>query len=340
MDNKDILLLKTLYEEKNITHTAKRLFLSQPALTDRLKRLEAEFGCTLFLRQPRGIQFTSEGELLYRFFLQMESSYQKIRDSLSDARIHPAGTLSIACSNVFAKYHMPRILTQFRKTYPRIEIHMKSGFSHDRYRDFLEGKYHICIVRGDHNWNEEKRLLWQDPLCAFSREPLNMDLLPSYPYIHYVTDPLLQNVLDDWWYAHYRKPPLTIIETDAMDTCLKMVQEGLGFTLLSRIPPGSPPPCSPPWKGSPCSGKPGCSTGKTTATWPVSGPLWSLWRRSTKGAAQAQPQSTVSCQRSTADGRGCEKITPPGKETIQLYRRTWNSRPICQHRPATSPVSR
>ena len=61
MDNKDILLLKTLYEEKNITHTAKRLFLSQPALTDRLKRLEAEFGCTLFLRQPRGIQFTSEG---------------------------------------------------------------------------------------------------------------------------------------------------------------------------------------------------------------------------------------------------------------------------------------
>ena len=163
MDNKDILLLKTLNEEKNITHTAKRLFLSQPALTDRLKRLEAEFGCTLFLRQPRGIQFTSEGELLYRFFLQMESSYQKIRDSLSDARIHPAGTLSIACSNVFAKYHMPRILTQFRKTYPRIEIHMKSGFSHDRYRDFLEGKYHICIVRGDHNWNEEKRLLWQAP---------------------------------------------------------------------------------------------------------------------------------------------------------------------------------
>jgi DNA-binding transcriptional LysR family regulator len=129
---------------------------------------------------------------------------------------------------------MPRILTQFRQTYPRIEIHMKSGFSHDRYRDFLEGKYHVCIVRGGHNWNEEKRLLWQDPLCAFSRDPLNMDLLPSYPYIHYITDPMLQNVLDEWWYAHYRKPPFTIIETDAMDTCLKMVQEGLGFTLLSR----------------------------------------------------------------------------------------------------------
>ena len=64
MDNKDILLLKTLYEEKNITHTAKRLFLSQPAPPARLHRLAAEFGCTLFLRQPRGIHYTSEGELL------------------------------------------------------------------------------------------------------------------------------------------------------------------------------------------------------------------------------------------------------------------------------------
>ena len=48
MDDKDFLLIKTLYEEQNITHTAKKLFISQPAISDRLKRLEAEFGCQLF----------------------------------------------------------------------------------------------------------------------------------------------------------------------------------------------------------------------------------------------------------------------------------------------------
>ena len=52
MDDKDFLLIKTLYEEQNITHTAKKLFISQPAISDRLKRLEAEFGCQLFIRQP------------------------------------------------------------------------------------------------------------------------------------------------------------------------------------------------------------------------------------------------------------------------------------------------
>ena len=41
MDDKDFLLIKTLYEEQNITHTAKKLFISKPAISDRLKRLEA-----------------------------------------------------------------------------------------------------------------------------------------------------------------------------------------------------------------------------------------------------------------------------------------------------------
>lgn len=234
MDNKDILLLKTLYEEKNITHTARRLFISQPAITDRLKRLETEFGTTLFIRQPRGIKFTSAGELVYRYCLETEREYRQVRASLSDLESHPGGTLSIGCSNVFAKYHMPRLLSQFQKTYPQIQIHLQSGFTHNLYRDFLKGKFQACIVRGDHNWTEERKFLWQDALCLFSRDPVGLDRLPEYPYIHYVTDPLLQDVLDDWWYSHYREAPRTTIVTDAMDTAMKMVQQGLGFTLLSQ----------------------------------------------------------------------------------------------------------
>ncbi len=234
MDSKDVMLLKTLYEEKNITHTAKRLFLSQPALSDRLRRLEAEFGCSLFLRQPRGITFTSQGEMLYKYFCQLDQEYTDVRNALSSLTSHPSGTLKIACSNVFSKYHMPRILSRFKKKYPQIEIHLKSGFSHYRYREFLEGKFHMCIIRGNHNWTENKRLLLTEPLCVFSRYPINLDLLPSYPYIRYITDPTLQGVLDDWWYAHFNQPPMTTIETDAMDTALKMVQEDLGFTLLSE----------------------------------------------------------------------------------------------------------
>ncbi|WP_289089008.1 LysR family transcriptional regulator [uncultured Veillonella sp.] len=234
MDDKDFVLLKTLYEEKNITHTAKRLFMSQPALSDRLKKLEQEFGCTLFIRQPRGITFTSEGELLCRYFNHALHDYHRIKEILTSRGSTVKGFLKIGCSNVFAKYRMPRLLSEFKQAYPDIEINMRSGYSHNRYKDFLEGDIHVCIARGDHNWSEHKQLLWQEPLCLFTKMPLEIADLPTTPYIHYKTDPILQSVLDDWWYAHFQKPPRTTIEVDAMDTALKLVQQNLGFTLLSQ----------------------------------------------------------------------------------------------------------
>ena len=174
MDDKDFLLIKTLYEEQNITHTAKKLFISQPAISDRLKRLEAEFGCQLFIRQPRGILFTSQGEMLVQYVNEADERYQKIRSALAKPVGKAFGSLSIACSNVFAKYHMP------------------------------------------------------------SRDPIDLKKLPHLPFVHYITDPALQLVMDDWWYAHYKEPPRITIETDAMDTCLKMVRQGLGVTILSK----------------------------------------------------------------------------------------------------------
>lgn len=234
MDDKDLLLLKTLYEEKNITHTARRMFLSQPALSDRLRRLEKEFNCTILIRRPRGIEFTTEGEYLYHYFMKALNSYEATKEFLASKDHIAKGLIRIGCSNVFSKYHMPKLLHEFKQTYPAIDIQMKSGYSHNRYRDFLEGDLHVCIVRGDHNWTEHKKLLWQEPLCVFNKTPISIEDLPNLPYIHYQTDSLLQSVLDDWWYAHFQKPPKTAIEVDAMDTALKLVQQNLGYTFLSQ----------------------------------------------------------------------------------------------------------
>ncbi len=233
MDHKDFLLLKTLYEEKNITHTATKLFMTQPAVSDRLKRLEKEFNCTLFIRQPRGITFTSEGETLVRYFEESLKKYHDMIELVSSKKT-VSGVLRIGCSNVFAKYRLPLLLSNFKTLYPDIDISIKSGFTHDRYKDFLEGKSHLCIVRGNHNWDEQKMLLLQEPLCLFSKTPIDMDKLPEYPYIHYRTDRILQDLLDDWWYTKFKQPPKTILEVDSMDTCLKLINQNLGFSLLSQ----------------------------------------------------------------------------------------------------------
>ena len=54
------------------------------------------------------------------------------------------------------------------------------------------------------------------------------------PYIHYQTDPNLQQTIDDWWYSHYSQPPMRTIEVNDIDTCMKLVNQGLGFTILTQ----------------------------------------------------------------------------------------------------------
>lgn len=234
MDTKDFLLLKILYEEKNITYTAKRLFMTQPALSERIKRLEKEFNCSLIIRQPRGIAFTSEGEQLYAYTQQADLAYQAIKKQLVATGTEIRGTLRLGCSNVFAKYHIPHILSAFSQTYPHIDINMYSGLSYRLYRRFLEGDLDLTIVRGPHDWSEHQLQLMNEPFCLFNKTELDVSQLPHYPYIHYQTDPNLQQTLDDWWYANYQAPPKVSIVVDDIDTCVKLVRQGLGFTLLTE----------------------------------------------------------------------------------------------------------
>ncbi|MCF0154544.1 MAG: LysR family transcriptional regulator [Veillonella sp.] len=234
MNHKDLVLYKTLFEEKNITHTAKRLFLSQPSISDRIKKLEQEFNCSLIIREARGIQFTQKGEQLYEYCLRSLKEYEEIREQLQLETAQVRGTLEIVASNIFARYLLPTLLKDFHQVAPYVKVAVKTGFSHNLYRMFLEGKYPIAIVRGDHNWSEHSIKLWEEPLCVFNKEEFEISELADMPYIRYTTDPALLNIFEEWWYANFKTRPNTIIEVDNIDMCMKLVQEGLGFTLLSH----------------------------------------------------------------------------------------------------------
>ncbi len=234
MDDKDFIIFKTLYEEKNMTHAARRLFISQPTLSERIKKLEQEFGSTLIIRQPRGILFTPAGEDLYAYFTKSLKDYERIKDQFSKQRNNVRGTLRIACSNIFAMYRLPKILSSFKKMYPDVDIHLSAGQSHDLYRAFLEGKFEIAIVRGERKWPEQKLLIWEEQLCGFSRFDIDLKRLPELPYIHYSMDVTLQDMMDEWWFSYYSSPPNRIMEVGAIATAMKLVDEGLGYTLISE----------------------------------------------------------------------------------------------------------
>ena len=64
MDEKDFELLRVLDETRNITHAADRLYITQSALSKRIKGIEQELGIELLLRSRQGIRFTPAGEMV------------------------------------------------------------------------------------------------------------------------------------------------------------------------------------------------------------------------------------------------------------------------------------
>ena len=102
MDTKDCTILKTLAEENNITYAARRLFMTQPALSERIKKLEKEFNCPIINRQARGVEFTYQGQRLVRYAEDLLNSYTSVRQELLAMGSEPRGTLNLGCSNDLA----------------------------------------------------------------------------------------------------------------------------------------------------------------------------------------------------------------------------------------------
>ncbi|WP_309224997.1 LysR family transcriptional regulator [Paenibacillus sp. JMULE4] len=89
MDEKDFLLLKTLYTEKNISRTAEILYISQPAITYRIQNLEKYFNTPIISRGKKGVEFTAEGECLVKLADQI---LYEIRKKKKKKKHGPSGS--------------------------------------------------------------------------------------------------------------------------------------------------------------------------------------------------------------------------------------------------------
>lgn len=232
MDDRDWLILNTLYDKRNITKAARSLFISQPALTKRLQLMEKEFGVTIVNRERRGVQFTTQGEYLAKCSEEMLLKFEKIKENVLNMDREVRGTLKLGVSNFFSKYRLPGILKLFKEQYPNVDFKAITDWSSDIFNLIYNKKVHIAFVRGDFSFKGKKYLLSEENICVASKEELNLKNLPQLPRIVYKTDYLLKNMLDNWWTENYSESPLVSIEVDQSDACREMIINGLGYGIM------------------------------------------------------------------------------------------------------------
>ncbi|MFC5591218.1 LysR family transcriptional regulator [Sporosarcina soli] len=235
MDYQDWEMLATLYSTENITQASQQLFVSQPTLTARIKKLEDHYGVQIIIRKRIGITFTPEGEQLALHAKQMLHEQRMIEEKINNMKNQVEGTLRVGVSNFFALNKMPRLLRLFKQEYPNVEFNVVTGWSSEMHRLILNNDVHLSFIKGDYPWRGTRELLYEEEICVAAPWEFKWDDLPALPRIDYHTDENMRSLVDTWWHSHYKQNPNINIQVNQVETCKEMVVNGLGYAILANL---------------------------------------------------------------------------------------------------------
>jgi len=110
----------------SFTKAAKALHLTPPAVTMQVKDLEAQVGLPLFERNGRQVSLSTTGEYMLVYARKLLATLKDAEDAAARLKQAEIGTLCIGMVST-AKYFLPRMLAEFRREHPHVEIRLAEG---------------------------------------------------------------------------------------------------------------------------------------------------------------------------------------------------------------------
>ncbi len=237
MTEKDFEILQDLAVTNNLTKTADRLYTTQSALTKRLQNMEAELGCTLFLRSKKGVLPTPVAEKILPYVHTISEALDNIRLCTAAAEDEISGTLRVGIAINYARYRLPQVLQQFMQKYPKVDIHVSANRSPDLYHSLLNGDLNVVLLRGDRLWTEGDIILSEEPICLAVHRDVQLDdigILNQIPFIGRETDAGYEAELSRWMKENNLSPSTSLVIND-VQTIVSMVELGIGWSVLPPI---------------------------------------------------------------------------------------------------------
>lgn len=230
-------LLSVLASEMNMRRAAERLFVSQPALSQRLQTIESEWGIKLFNRSPKGLSLTPAGELVIGFVNEVLIKEEKVKESIDAMNSEVYGTLKIAVASIVGQNWLPQVLKKFVQRYPHAKISLITGWSSEILKSLYEDQVHVGIIRGTPDWKGKKVHLFEDALYLVDTEISSPEqvLETDRPFIQFKSDSNYYQEIQDWWHRQFQTVPKRTIVVDQIETCKQMAFNGIGYAILPAI---------------------------------------------------------------------------------------------------------
>jgi DNA-binding transcriptional LysR family regulator len=231
----------TVARTGNLTEAARELHVTQPGLTARLQRLEAELGAELLVRLPRGVRLTEAGRALLPYAERALESLDQGTAAVRDLVRGTGGRIEIGAAPAVSTYVLPRALQRFASEHPAVALGVRTGHSEELLSLVLAEQVQIAIVRTLRHPEIESTPLYEDevvlathPAHAFAGDhAVRVEQLGDQPLILF--DPSSSyHELTSAMYRAAGVAPRGVMVLDSIDAAKRMVQLGLGIALLPR----------------------------------------------------------------------------------------------------------
>jgi len=240
LDLKQLQYFIAVTEQMNFSKAAEKLHISQPSLSNAIKKLEQEIGSPLLKRNTRNLQLTEAGELLYERAKVILKNMEVLKIEMDEVIVHGTSEVTIGVMESI-KHWLPKVIANYKRDYPQMMIHLVDILGSKRVKKSLKSyKTHVIITNQRMDDDElEVQSLYEERLVAVL--PLNHPLaekdrltfadLCNEPFI--ISTEGFQTRLDILSAFEQANVKMNIqYEIERFETAVSLVRENLGITIL------------------------------------------------------------------------------------------------------------
>ena len=135
----------TVAKNKHMTKASEELYISQPAISQSIKKLEDQIGGTLFLRSNKGMELTEEGKALFEHIKSALELIENAENEFTAFKDLSKGEIKIGCSTTLTKLILLDALKEFHLDYPNINIKIENNLTSHLITSLKLGKLDFVI---------------------------------------------------------------------------------------------------------------------------------------------------------------------------------------------------
>src|SRR5215470_14098798 len=119
---------ETVRQGLNLTEAARRLHTSQPGVSKQIRELETELGVEIFVRHgKRIVAVTEPGKAVVDVIDQLLQEAENLKQVGREFKDQTSGTLTVGTTHTQARYSLPKVVSEFKRRYPKVHLTMKQG---------------------------------------------------------------------------------------------------------------------------------------------------------------------------------------------------------------------